>query len=88
MCPRIKTSIIVRALRLNQCADNTTTVCVLSRIKFLKVYFRFFITYLLPKISPNGEVSGCFVWCWLVNEKVEVWDTSYVEVRIWLDRCR
>ena len=35
-----------------------------------------------------GEVSGCFVWCWLVNEKVEVWDTSYVEVRIWLDRCR
>ena len=32
-----------------------------------------------------GEVSGCFVWCWLVNEKVEVWDTSYVEVRIWLE---
>ena len=41
-------------------------------------------------LSPflYGEVSGCFVWCWWVNEKVEVWDTSYVEVRIWLDRCR
>ena len=52
---------IVRALRLNQCADNTTTVCVLSRIKFLKVYFRFFITYLLPKISPNSPCMLCYV---------------------------
>ena len=41
-------------------------------------------------MSPflHGEVSGCFDWCWLVSEKVEVWDTSYVEVRIRLDKCR